>query len=131
MLSKLPAGSREVRQYLMAEFGDIQEFDGCVLLPPRRAIIEVNEPLQTCHESSGDGLDQDNCIPPGIYEMGEMSAGFSSHWCYLHGLHGSHDIRFCAGYCEMFPFSPQSVYSSGSTIDWRGAKKFNPPSDQR
>ncbi len=121
MLRYRHAEDREVRQYLLEEFNDMQKFDDCVLMPPRGMVIKIEEPLQTCHPSSGDGLDQDNCIPPGIYEMGEMSGGHTSHWGYLKGLHGSHDVRFCAGYCENYPQFP------GSMIDWRGAKKFDPP----
>jgi len=121
MRKYLNAGDREVRQYLLEEFGGMQKFDGCVLLPPRRVVIKIEERLQTCHPSSGNGLDHDNCIPPGIYKMGEMSAGFTSHWCWLEGLFGGHDIKFCAGYCETLPHSP------GSTIDWRGVKKFDQP----
>ena len=116
MRKYLEAGSQEVEKYLMSEFGNMQTFDGCVMMPPRKAIIKVEEPLQTCHPSSGSGLDESNCIPPGIYEVGEMSAGMTSHWGNLsQTLWGGHDVRFCAGYCDI---------SGNNTIDWRGAKNF-------
>lgn len=114
-------GNEEVRKHLIEQFGDIEGCDICkIWLPPAESIIKTTEPLQTCHESldRNDGLDENQCIPPGIYQVGEwffVIQGFRPiHLISIIEIDKGLIFRFCFGQEEL------------SLIDWRGAKKFNP-----
>jgi len=113
------AHSQEVIEYLKSEFGGLQdcEFALCgVVAPPAGSVIDVLQPLQTCHESSGDRLDGQQCIPPGTYKVGTVDPGRSSHCLYLIPIVDGeeHPERAVMGFIG---------YSDSSTVDWRGARK--------
>lgn len=119
MRSHVEAYDRQVAEHLKNEFGEVYGWSG-IMIPPPGVLIEVVELLQTCHSTSGSGLDykNGNSIPQGIYEVGRLTVGFSSFWSSLQSLQGRENtIRFCAGYGDRI------------TIDWRGAKKFVPSAE--
>lgn len=99
-----------VKTYIRDEFRNVEDCCG-VLNPPIGSIVEISEPLETCHESAGRGLDAKRCIPPGTYRLIWVEGHYASHWGWLDPMNGESFIWFCGGYGHQI------------TIDWRGTKK--------
>ncbi len=121
MRAKTNTNNKEVADYLQKEFGTFQYcHTGCgVFVPPDNALIEVMEPLQTCHPKSGGNLDKQQCIPQGIYRVGKIDVGMSSHYLELIPIrdgeeHPDEKVMAFVG------------YSNSDTVDWRGARKYSP-----
>jgi len=99
--------SEELRKYLKEEFGGFQECHG-VLAPPAGTVIDIVEPLQTCHRI-GEGLDY-KCIPICTLIVGKLIPGVLSHFMVA-TIIPNEVIRFEAG------------YSYQNCIDWRATVK--------
>lgn len=122
MLKTVATDTPEVTEHLKKEFGDFQKCCD-VVMPPNGSLIEISEPLQTAHESSGIGLDENNCIPPGIYESGFMLGGCTSHTVKMKII--SSPQRIIPHMDEIFLFVG---YRGDRNVDWRGAKLHVPKS---
>lgn len=113
----------KVSEYIVGEFGSLMGCDICkIYIPPIDSLIQIEEPLQTCPDSSNSssvGLDENQCIPVGVYKISSWrpsTQGFrSTHFMSIEKI--GEEIRrlvFCFGIEDL------------SSIDWRGAKKFVP-----
>ncbi len=127
------ADNQKIGDYIKKEFGSVESCCG-VIMPPLESVIEIFEPLETCHEcikplsssfvatmarayriiheDSEAGLDENYCIPPGVYTVVFFKGNYAlPHWAHIEPVNGGQEIRFCAG------------YGDDVAIDWRGARK--------
>jgi hypothetical protein len=104
-----PQDLLEVARHLRQQFAEIYDCYCGVVCPGIGSKIEVTIPLQTCHESSGDGL-ENQCIPKGIYTVKHFDGGSSSHTIVLAKDNGETVFAFYG-------------YSDPICVDWRGCKK--------
>lgn len=80
--------------------------------PPPGSSFRVTEAIQTCHASSGTGLDRElgNSLPPGDYTVlrKEQHEGSGhSHWLVLTRIEDGSRVVLCYG------------YTNGHYMDWR------------
>ena len=86
----------------------------CGLPAPRLgSVIRVTESIQTCHPTSGKGLDtaDGNSLPPGEYKVdkAQQHEGVGhSHWLILKRLSDDAEVELCYG------------YTGKRCMDWRG-----------
>ncbi|TAN57649.1 hypothetical protein EPN15_03410 [Patescibacteria group bacterium] len=134
---------KKIEDYIKKEFGSVESCCG-VIMPPLESVIEIFEPLETCHEcikplsssfiasmarmfgtfleDNEAGLDENYCIPPGTYTVVFFEGNHNlPHWAHIEPVNGGHEIKFCAGNC------------GDAVIDWRGARKspLSPPEEKR
>ncbi len=117
---------QEVARVLQAEFRHLgHEFwGGChachIPAPVEGVSFRVHEPIETCHPTSGEGLEEPgNCLPAGDYTLewvepkkpGTLSR---SHWLKLRRFGTGQFVRLCYG------------YSSRDCMDWRGITSIQP-----
>ncbi len=81
-----------------------------IVAPLRGCIFTVVEPIKTCHEKSGHGLDTQNALPPGTYKVlgHEQHRDGASHWLELEDCKTKQRVQLCHG------------YSKSICMDWRG-----------
>ena len=105
-----------VTEHLNKEFGGFQRCPSgvcTIVTPPANAIIHV------CNKYGGLNLDDQGCIPPGIYRVSYLHVGLEpSHFIELIPIENGREnpnkiVRGCAGY----------AYTGN--IDWRMAKKHS------
>lgn len=106
--------TEELRRYLQSIFGVCSWED--LPAPGLGATFVVTEALQTCHPTSGTGLDVNNALPPGRYmvighDRPQGGHVMRSYHLTLVNLGTRLRVELCYGYIDT------------SCLDWRGIEK--------
>ena len=109
-----------VRIHLEKEFGGFQKCDGNnVSAPPENQKIEITTPLQTCHETSGYHLDENQCIPIGVYTVGKIDSSNSMMYSIWLDREDGEKVFAIIGH----PAFPNKIKQT--SIDWCGCRKIS------
>lgn len=109
---------REQLTHITKELGAARSCHCGVSTPEYGAVFVVTEPMETCHTSGGVGLDENNCLPPGVYRVlqNEVNQGGSSHVMHVEEVSAGARLMFFAGY-------EGGNYYPRDSMDWRHITK--------